>query len=351
MKLNKIIAALLIGIISLVTVACGSKDSSGTSNNAGNTANTAETGEEQTFNLQLAHNLAEDHPVHIALAKFAETVKAETNGTVDILINANGTLGTERETLEQIQNGVLDMAKVSASTLENFSDVYSAFSVPYIFRDEEHFYSVMDSEIVDEIFASTEDKGFIGLTWFDSGARSFYTAKTPINKPEDLKGLKIRTMDTPSSIEMMKNLGGSATILPYGEIYTALQQGVIDGAENNPTALTLGLHGEVAKYYSFDEHTRIPDVLVISSNVWSKMSQNQKDVITKAAENSKEEFKTSWKASVEEALQKAQSEYGVQLIYPDKEAFQKAVQPMYDNLKANKPEVYEIVEKIQNYSK
>lgn len=347
MKFKKIIALLLTGAVSLMTAACGSDNNTGTAGGANNN----DQGVEQTFNMQLAHGLAEDHPVHMAIAKFAETVHDETNGTVNVTINANGTLGTERETLEQIQNGILDMAKVSASTLENFSEVYSAFNVPYIFDDEEHFYGVMDGEIAEEIFSATEDKGFIGLTWFDSGARSFYTVNKPINSPEDLKGLKIRTMDTVSAIEMMKNFEGSATILPYGEIYTGLQQGVIDGAENNPTALTLGLHAEVAKYYSLDEHTRIPDVLVISSKIWDQMSQNQQEIIKKVANNAKEEFKVTWAASVEEALETAQSKYGVELIYPDKGAFQAAVQPMYDDLKANKPVVYEVVEKIMNFNK
>lgn len=340
MKSRRFTILLLILVVSVVTAACSSSDTGTTTDNG-----------EQTFNLQLAHNLAEDHPVHIAITNFVDTVEKETNGTVNITVNANGTLGTEREALEQIQNNVLDMAKVSASTLENFSNVYSAFNVPYIFSDEKHFYDVMDSEITEEIFNSTEDEGFIGLTWFDSGARSFYTADKPINKPEDLKGLKIRTMDTVSAIEMMKILGGSATILPYGEVYTGLQQGIIDGAENNPTALTLGLHGEVAKYYSLDEHTRIPDVLVISSKLWNELSESQKEIIKKAADEAKEEFKISWKESVDKSIEEAQSKYGVEFIYPDKEAFQEAVQPMYDSLKADNPEVYEVVEKILNYSK
>lgn len=316
-----------------------------------NLSSYAKADEEPTFNLQLAHSLSEDHPVHIAITNFADKVEKETNGNVNINIHANGILGTEREVLEQIQNGIIDMAKVSASTLENFGDLYSVFSMPYIFNSKEHFYNVMDSNIVNKIFNSTADKGFIGITWFDSGARSFYTADTPINTPKDLKGLKIRTMDTASSIEMMKCFNGSATILPYGDIYTGLQQGIIDGAENNPTALTLGLHAEVAKYYSFDEHTRIPDILVISSSVWNKMSQNQRDIIIKTANETKENFKKTWAKSVEESLKKAKNNYDVKFIYPEKSPFKNAVQPMYDKLRKNKPEVYKIAKEIMNYGK
>ncbi|MDO4345163.1 MAG: TRAP transporter substrate-binding protein [Eubacteriales bacterium] len=302
--------------------------------------------EDQTFNLKLGHNLAEDHAVHIELTKFAEDVAEQSNGTINIQIFPNGTLGSEADMLSQIQMGALDMAKVSASTLGQFSKLYNAYSVPYVFNDKEHYYNVMDGEITQSIFDSTEADGFIGLTWLDSGSRSFYTANTPIRKPEDLKGLKIRTMDSQMAIDMMNALGGAATVMGYSEIYTGLQQGVIDGAENNVTALRD--HGEVAKYYSFDEHTRIPDIVVLSANVWNQMSDSQKEVLKSCAKAATDDYKTAWEEFENQVLDQAVNEFGVELIKDvDTAAFQEAVQPVYESLKSSDPEVYAIVEQIQ----
>lgn len=323
--------AMVIGFTS-----CGNKD-----NNEESTGSN-----DQNIELKLGHNLAEDHAVHIALTEFKDEVEKNTNGSVKINIFPNGTLGSETDMIGQIQNGALDMAKVSAATLGNFSDQYNVFSVPYVFNDKEHYYKVMDSEIAKNIFDSTKDTGFLGLTWLDSGARSFYTANKPINKPEDLKGLKIRTMDSKMAIEMMDDLGGSSTVMGYSDIYTALQSGVIDGAENNITALRD--HGEVAKYYSYDEHTRIPDIVIISSKVWDSMSDQQKKAFNDAAENMKEKYKTSWDEFEKQVKTDVQSKYDVKFEENvDKEAFKKAVEPMYKKLETESPDVYEIVEKIK----
>ncbi len=296
--------------------------------------------------LRLGHNLAEDHAVHIELTKMAEALKEATGGDLDIQITPNGTLGSEADMLSQIQMGALDMAKVSASTLGNFSELYNAYSVPYVFNDKDHFFAVMDGEITQEVFDSTEADGFIGLTWLDSGARSFYTKETPIHTPADLKGLKIRTMDSEMAIGMMDAFGGSATIMGYSDIYTGLQQGVIDGAENNVTALRD--HGEVAKFYSFDEHTMIPDIVVISANVWNGLSDENKEALKKCAVEASDDYKGLWKAFEDEVLDKAVNEFGVELITDvDKAAFQEAVAPLYEKLAADSPDVYAIVEKIQ----
>ena len=260
-----------------------------------------------SFNLKLGHNLAEDHAVHIQLTSFAEQVKEKTNGTVNIQIIPNGTLGSESDMISQIQAGALDMAKVSASTLGNFSEKYNAFSVPYVFDDQAHYYTYMDSDSAQAVFESTDDQGFRGLTWLDSGARSFYTKATAIRTPADLKGLKIRTMDSQMAIDMMNCLGGSATVMGYSDIYTGMQQGVIDGAENNVTAL--------------------------------------RDHGAKAAT---EEYKTAWKNFEDEVLDKAVNQNGVELVKDvDIAAFQSAVQPIYENLKTANPTTYAVVEEIR----
>ena len=181
------------GASALLTACGGSSNNSAAGSTAASGAAAAAGG---SFNLKLGHNLAEDHAVHIQLTSFAEQVKEKTNGTVNIQIIPNGTLGSESDMISQIQAGALDMAKVSASTLGNFSEKYNAFSVPYVFDDQAHYYTYMDSDSAQAVFESTDDQGFRGLTWLDSGARSFYTKATAIRTPADLKGLKIRTMET-----------------------------------------------------------------------------------------------------------------------------------------------------------
>lgn len=341
---KKAAALALVGTMALNLTACGGSSKEETKAAAG----AAASGEtvEKSFDLKLGHNLAEDHAVHIELTKFAEDVAAKSNGSIKITIFPNGTLGSEADMISQIQNSALDMAKVSASTLGNFSKLYNAYSVPYVFNDKDHYYNVMDGEITEEIFASTEGDGFVGLTWLDSGSRSFYTADKAIRTPEDLKGLKIRTMDSQMAIDMMTALGGSATVMGYSDIYTGLQQGVVDGAENNVTALRD--HGEVSKYYSFDEHTRIPDVVVLSAKVWNSMSADQQAVLKECAKAATDEYKVAWENFENEVLDKAVNEFGVELVRDvDTAAFQAACQSIYDGLKSSDPEVYGIVERIQ----
>ena len=300
--------------------------------------------------IKVSHGLPDTHPVQDALVAMAKEVEEKTNGDIKFEIHANAELGSEKDNIEQLQIGALGMAKVSASALEAFAPVYEAFSVPYIFNSEEHYFKVMDGPVAEDVFMSTLDKGFVALTWLDSGARSFYTKDTPINTPADLKGLKIRTMDSPMAFQMMEAFGGSATTIPISDVFTAIQSGVIDGAENNPTAMTLG-HGEVAKCYSFDEHTRIPDIVVISAKIWNQMTPEQQKIMKDAADKVKEDYKAIWAANVADAIERAQSEYGVAFNYPDKAPFQEAVAPLYEKLKSEKPDVWAICAKIQEAGK
>ncbi len=340
MKLKKALFCTLVTAISIFTLAgCGGSDS-GDSSTSGSDGG-------QSFNLKLGHNLAEDHTVHISMVSFSDDVKASTDGSVSVQIIPNGTLGSETDMLAQIQTGALDMAKVSASTLGNFNELYNAYSVPYVFDDKDHYYKVMDGDITESIFSATEGDGFIGLTWLDSGSRSFYTVDKAIRTPADLKGLKIRTMDSQMAIDMMNALGGSATVMGYSDIYTGLQQGVINGAENNVTALRD--HGEVAKFYSFDEHTRIPDVVVISSKVWNSMSEEQRATIKECAVQATDEYKGAWEAFENEVLENAVTNFGVELIRDvDIPAFQEAVQPIYEKLEQDSPAIYDIVKQIRD---
>ncbi len=293
---KKLIMLVLMITVSIALLAgCGDSDSKTAGDDSGNG---------DSKQLKLAHNLGKDHPVNKALEKFADEVKEKTNGEVTIKIYPNGVLGSEKEVLEQVQSGAVDMTKVSAGALESFSKEYSVFSLPYIFESKDHYRKVMDSDVAQGIYQSTKDKGFVGLTYFDSGARSFYTKDTPIKTPDDLKGLKIRVMDSPTAIEMVKLMGGTPTPMPYGEIYTALQQGVVDGAESNPTALTTGKHGEVAKAFSKNEHTMIPDIAVISEKTWESLTEDQQKAFKEAAQDATKYHTEIWNKAIDQAVKK-----------------------------------------------
>ena len=296
--------------------------------------------------LKLSHTLAEDHAVHIAMTAFAKAVEEATNGEVKIQIFANGTLGNEVDNIASMKAGTLDMAKVSAATLGNYYEKWNAMSVPYVFNNKDHFFKVMDSQIIEDLYMETAGDGYVGLTWLDSGSRSFYTKSTPIHTPADLKGLKIRTMDSQMAIDMMTALGGSSVPMGYGDIYNSLQTGVIDGAENNPTALRD--HGEVAKFYSYDEHTIIPDIVLISTKAWNSLTEDQQKAIKKAAADMKEDYKVQWKAFEDEVIDRAVNEMGVTMVKDvDKQAIVDACASIYENVKKDSPDTYALIEAIR----
>ena len=283
--------------------------------------------------MRLGHGLPEDHAVHKAVVKFADLVKERSNGEIEIKVFANGVLGGEREMLEQVQNGVLEMTKASASPLETFSADYKVFNLPFVFRDREHFFKVLTSPVGESILASSKKRGFIGLAYYDSGARSFY-AKKAINTPDDLKGMKIRVQQSPTTIKMIQALGATPTPMAWGAVYSALQTGVVDGAENNVTALTNGRHGEVCKFYSETEHQIVPDVLVMSSVRWDSLKKQHQEIIKKAAVDSYEYQKSLWGAFEKVEREKSLA-LGVKFNTPNKQAFVAKVKPMMDEERKN----------------
>lgn len=300
--------------------------------------------EVKSQSLKLAHNLNEQHSVHLALVEFGKLVEEKSNGEVKVEIYPNGQLGSESEVLEQLQAGAVAMTKVSAAALTTYSEGYNAFTLPYVFADEDHYFKSMESDAVNELYESTADKGFVGLTFYNSGARSFYTVDKPILTPDDLKGVKIRVMGFESQTDMIKALGGTPVGTPYGEVYTSLQSGVIDGAESNETALTNGKHGEVAKHFSYDEHTMIPDILVISSKIWESLSEEQQAIVKEAAVESTEYHKPIWADSIEAAKKEASEEMGVTFHEVDKTPFREAVKQMLADYGSEYPEVKKLLD-------
>lgn len=299
-----------------------------------------------TKTLIMAHGMHNAHPVAKAMGYMAERVEEHSEGKLNIEMYPNRQLGSERELLELVQIGSVAMTKVSGAKLENIVPEIKVFSLPYLFRGSEHMNKVFNSEIGDQILQKGAAYGLKGLAYYNAGFRSFYTVDTPIRKPEDLQGLKIRVQESQMAIQIVNALGAAPTPLAYGELYTALQGGVVDGAENNAPSFHTARHYEVCGYYSLDEHTAVPDFLLISTNVWNSLSDQEQKWLSRAVEESVEKQEQLWGKAVEEAMTVVK-EAGVEIIRPDKEPFQEAVQPIYENFREDYPEVYKWVEKIQ----
>ncbi len=296
--------------------------------------------------LKIGHGLDQSHPVHKAMLYLAKKAKEKSKGKLIISVYPSQQLGTERECLELLQIGSLAITKVSASVLEGFAPEFKVFSLPYIFRNDEHKFKVFEGKVGKNLLLSPQKYWLRGLCFYDAGSRSFYTKDKPIKTPDDLVGLKIRTQESATSVKLVNALGASATPISWGELYTALQQGVVDGAENNPPSFYLSRHYEVCKYYSLNEHTSVPDVLVISTVVWNDLSDEEKQWIQEAADESYIYQKKLWKESTIESL-KAVEAAGVKVFYPDKKPFMDKVQPMLEEYKSEK-QIYELIQKIKN---
>lgn len=226
------------------------------------------TQQQQQVEIKLGHGLDTAHPVHLAMVNMAEDLFKRSNGSMQISIYPNQQLGSERQTLELLQIGSVGMTKVSAAVLENFAPNVKVVSLPYIFLSKQHSHKVMDSDIGRDLLTESEPFWLRGLAFYDAGSRSYYTTKKPINTPDDLFGLKIRVQPSVTAMNMVKAMGGSPTPIAWGELYTALQQGVVDGAENNPPSFYYSRHYEVAPYFTLNEHTFVPDVLMTSTHLW-----------------------------------------------------------------------------------
>jgi tripartite ATP-independent transporter DctP family solute receptor len=294
--------------------------------------------------LKLAHGLDVNHPVHQGMVFMAQRLAEKSNGRMRIDIYPGGQLGQERELIELLQIGSLAMTKVSTAPLESFVPEMKIFGIPYVFRDDEHRWKVLKGEIGRKLLLSGEHVFLRGLCYYDAGSRSFYTKDRPVHSPEDLRGLKIRVMKSITAVQMIQSLGGSATPISWGELYTSLQQGVVDGAENNLPSFYLSHHYEVCKYYSLDEHTAPPDILLMSTAVWNRLSSLEKQWLTEAVEESVDFQRQLWKTACEEALEAVQQE-GVQVIVPDKGPFLRAVKSMYEQYKGTP--IYPLIQEIQ----
>jgi len=294
--------------------------------------------------LKFAHSLPTDHPVHQAIMFMAKRVDELSHGTMRVDVYPGGQLGSEREVIELLQIGSLAMAKVSSSPLEGFIPEMKVFSMPFIFRDSTHYWKVLNSDLGKKLLLAGENVRLRGLGYYDAGARSFYTVKKPIYKPEDLSGLKIRVQNSNTAIQLIQALGGSATPIAFGELYTALDQGVVDGAENNPPSVYTSRHNEIAKYYTLDKHTYVPDIVLISTYVWKGLSEQQRQWLQQAMDESVAVERELWKKSTQDSLKKIE-ESGVKIIYPDRQPFADKVVRMRESYKGTP--AYDLMKQIQ----
>lgn len=295
--------------------------------------------------LKLAHGLDVGHSVHIAMVKMGEDLKELSGGKMVLEIYPSQQLGTERQCLELLQIGSLDMTKVSVGVLENFAPKMKVLGLPFLFRDREHSFKVLDGPIGQKLLNDGEQYWLKGLGYYDAGSRSFYTKSNPVNTPEDLKGLKIRVMESVTAMDMVNKLGGSPTPISWGELYTSLQQGVVDGAENNPPSFYLSRHYEVCKFYSLDEHTVLPDVLIAGTHLWEKLNEQERIWLKEAVNNSIIYQRKLWMEAEKEALDAVQ-EAGVKIIRPDKTLFLEKTKDIFDQYKEDET-MYSLIKDIQ----
>lgn len=301
--------------------------------------------------IRIGHNQSTNHPTHTGLLAFEEYIEGELGDKYDIQIFPSELLGSQNEMVQLTQTGAITFCVASNSLLETFSDNYTLFNLPYLFASPEAYHASMDDpNIVGPIFESTMQAGFEAVTWLDAGTRNFYTINTPIETPENLRGLKIRVQQSPTNVRMMELLGGSATPMGFGDVYTALQSQMLDGAENNELALTDNGHGDICKYYSYTMHQMIPDILIGNLDFMEGLSEEERAIFDEGFQILNQTQRDAWETAVEEAKEKAENEQGVNFSYPDITPFQEAVAPMHQEMLEDYPDLAPIYELIQEHN-
>jgi len=286
------------------------------------------------------------YPTVVAVQKMGELVKERTGGRICIEVFHSAQLGEEKDTIEQTKFGVIDMNRVSMGPFNNLIEETKVVSLPFIFRSVEHMHKVMDGEIGAEIGAAFEPQGYIALAYYDSGRRSFYNSKKPITSIADLSGMKVRVMQSDVFVDMMAALGANATPMPFGEVYSAIQTGVIDGAENNWPSFESSGHFEVAGYYTLNEHLIVPEVLVMSKVSWDKLKPEDQTIIRQAAKDSVPLNRELWAAREKQSEAKVRAA-GVKIVDNiDKTPFIEAMVPVYEK-HASTPKLKDLVTRIQ----
>ncbi len=332
----RIMQCALFLVLGVVTAACGSmygKD-----------------GQESApeFVLTYAENQAEDYPTTKGAYKFAELVKERTKGRIEILVYAEGELGDEQAVVKQLQYGGIDFVRASLSSMSEFVPELNVLQMPYLYKNSEHMWKVLDGEIGDEFMEILDGSGLTGLSWYDAGTRNFYWTEKPVQKLEDIKGMKIRVQESEMMAAMVETLGGTAIPMTYDKVYSALETGEIDGAENNWPSYESVRHYEVAPYYTVDEHTRVPEMQVMSQYTWEKLSLEDQRIILECAKESALYERKLWTQRSEASQRRVRSAgcVVIELSDEEKERFQDAMMPVYQRFCADYMDVIDRIVKV-----
>src|SRR5215472_10221076 len=289
----------------------------------------------------------EGYPTVQAVENMGEKLQEATGGRLAIQMYASMQLGSEKEVIEQTQVGAVQLARVSVGTLGPVVDDLNVLNLPFLFRNTEHMEKVIDGPVGQELLdkvTSNSNTRLVGLAWMDAGARNLYDTKRPIKNIDDLKGLKMRVIGNPMFVDMMNALGGNGVAMGYDQVFSALQTGVIDGAENNPPSFVFDNHYQVAKFYTLTEHLIVPEILVFSKKAWDALGNDDRALLTKYGREAQLEERTLWQKYEQQALEKAKAA-GIQIIeVPDKKPFQEAVKPVWDKYG---PKYADMIKRIQ----
>lgn len=273
------------------------------------------------------------YPTVVAVEHMGKKLEAATNGRLSVQMYAAMQLGGEKEAIEQAQIGALQLARVSVGALGPVVDDLNVFNLPFLFRDTAHMEKVIDGPIGDELLAKVTDSPqtrLVGLCWMDAGARSMYDTRRAIRSIDDLKGLKVRVMGNPMFVDMMNALGGNGVSMGYDQVFSALQTGVVDGAENNPPSFVFDNHYQVAKHYTLTEHLIVPEILVFSRRTWDTLSKDDQALLKKVGREAQLEERELWHQTEQQAFDKMRAS-GVDVInVADRKPFQDAVKPVWD---------------------
>ena len=334
-KWKRIVSTILCtGMVAVLAAGCG---------------NSSGTGAKKRI-IRVALSQSEEHPEYKGLVKFKDYIESELGDKYEVQIFPNELLGGQTKAIELTQTGAVDFTVAGTPNLEIFADVYEVFSMPYLFTSEEAYFAAMnDTDYMNKVYASTEDTGLQVVTWYNVRTRNFY-AKKPINTPDDMKGMKIRVQQSPASIKMAKAFGAAASPMSFGEVYTAIQQGVIDGAENNELALTDNKHGEVAKYFTYSKHQMIPDVLIANYKFLNGLSNSDRKVFEKAAQISTDTELAEWDKDVKAAKKTAEKDMGVTFIEPDINEFKDKVKNVQEEMLEDNSNIRDLYNHIQKYN-
>lgn len=297
--------------------------------------------------IRISNGQPMTHPDNIALLAFKEYVEEKAGDRYEVQIFPNELLGSTKNALELLQTGALEYVVGSTSNLETFDSIYQIFSLPYLFRSEEGFDAVMqDEEFTRSIYEATDESGFRVVAYYKAGVRNLYTTK-PVYTPDDLAGMKIRVQASPTNVRMIELMGAAAVPMGYGEVYTAMQQGVITGAENSEMALTTMKHGEVAKYYTYNKHQMVPDMLIANLKFLEGLSEEDRAIFDEAARISTQVEIEAWDEQIEQVKAEARDKMGVQFIETDTELFRAKVLPLHEEAIAGNPQLRPIYDEIQ----